>query len=69
MSPLEAKKYGLIDYVIGGDDAGFDVKGNTTEFPKQNEKYLDWNDGQENRGGRFKEKPLEPHAKPLAPKQ
>lgn len=23
MSPLEAKSYGLIDHVIGGDDAGF----------------------------------------------
>jgi len=25
MSPLEAKQYGLIDHVIGGDDAGFKV--------------------------------------------
>ena len=25
MSPLEAKQYGLIDQVIGGDDAGFKV--------------------------------------------
>ena len=23
MSPLEAKQYGLIDHVIGGDEAGF----------------------------------------------
>ncbi len=23
MSPLESKQYGLIDHVIGGDDAGF----------------------------------------------
>lgn len=23
MSPIEAKDYGLIDHVIGGDDAGF----------------------------------------------
>ena len=66
MSPLEAKQYGLIDYVIGGDEAGFNVKGSTTEFPKQNEKYLDWEDGQDNRGGRFKDKPLEPFARPLA---
>ncbi len=26
MSPLEAKEYGLIDHVIGGDDAGFKVR-------------------------------------------
>jgi ATP-dependent Clp protease protease subunit len=25
MSPLEAKQYGLIDHIIGGDDAGFKV--------------------------------------------
>ena len=25
MSPLEAKQYGLIDHVIGGDEAGFKV--------------------------------------------
>ena len=70
MSPLEAKQYGLIDYVIGGDDAGYQIKGSTTEFPKQNEKHLDWKgDGEDNRGGRFKDKPLEPYARPLAPKE
>ena len=26
MSPLEAKEYGLIDHIIGGDDAGFKVQ-------------------------------------------
>lgn len=26
MSPLEAKEYGLIDHIIGGDDAGFKVR-------------------------------------------
>ena len=28
MSPLEAKNYGLIDEVIGGDDAGLKIEGN-----------------------------------------
>jgi hypothetical protein len=27
MSPLEAKKYGIIDHVIGGDDAGYAIEG------------------------------------------
>ena len=27
MSPLEAKQYGLIDVVIGGDDAGLKIDG------------------------------------------
>ena len=26
MSPLEAKQYGIIDHVIGGDEAGFQIK-------------------------------------------
>lgn len=26
MSPLEAKQYGIIDHVIGGDEAGFKVR-------------------------------------------
>ena len=26
MSPLEAKQYGIIDHVIGGDEAGFVIK-------------------------------------------
>lgn len=26
MSPLESKQYGLIDHVIGGDEAGFKVQ-------------------------------------------
>ena len=26
MSPLESKQYGLIDHVIGGDEAGFKAR-------------------------------------------
>lgn len=29
MSPLEAKQYGIIDHVIGGDEAGFVIKVST----------------------------------------
>ena len=32
MSPLEAKEYGLIDGVIGGDDAGLKLKGSTKKY-------------------------------------
>ena len=42
MSPLEAKQYGLIDEVIGGDDAGFKIDGSTTAFPKTKEAYVNW---------------------------
>merc|ERR1719191_293347 len=34
MSPLEAKDYGIIDHIIGGDDATFRIDGLTTTFPK-----------------------------------
>lgn len=42
MSPLEAKKYGLIDEVIGGDEAGFQITGTTRDFPKTKEAYVNW---------------------------
>ena len=42
MSPLEAKQYGLIDEVIGGDDAGFKITGSTRDFPKTKEQYVNW---------------------------
>ena len=66
MSPLEAKNYGLIDSIIGGDSAGFDIQGSTREFPRINPAHLDWAKDEDARGGRFKGVPLEPYAKPLA---
>lgn len=44
MSPLEAKAYGLIDQVVGGDDAVFKVDGSTRAFPKTKEQYVNWGD-------------------------
>jgi len=29
MSPLESKQYGIIDTIIGGDEAGFVIQGDT----------------------------------------
>ena len=40
--PLEAKNYGLIDEVIGGDEAGFQITGTTRDFPKTKEAYVNW---------------------------
>ena len=34
MSPLEAKEYGIIDHIIGGEEAVFDIKGSLKKFPK-----------------------------------
>jgi hypothetical protein len=44
MSPLEAKSYGLIDHIVGGDDAVFKVDGSTRAFPKTKEQYVNWGD-------------------------
>ena len=42
MSPLEAKQYGLIDYIIGGDEAGFQIKGDTRHRPMTKREYISW---------------------------
>ncbi len=34
MSPLEAKEYGIIDHIIGGEEAVFNIKGSLKKFPK-----------------------------------
>ena len=34
MSPLEAREYGIIDHIIGGDQAVFNIKGSLLKFPK-----------------------------------
>merc|ERR1712188_235639 len=34
MSPIEAKEYGIIDEIIGGEDAVSKVQGDTRYFPK-----------------------------------
>ncbi len=34
MSPLEAKEYGIIDHIVGGEEAVFNVKGSLKKFPK-----------------------------------
>ena len=44
MSPLEAKNYGLIDSIVGGDEAVFQVEGSTRAFPKTKEQYVNWGD-------------------------
>ena len=45
MSPLEAKRYGIVDHIIGGDEAGFAIKGSTHDFPKTKEEYVNWVSG------------------------
>lgn len=67
MSPLEAKEYGIIDDIIGGEKAVFQIQGNTTDFPKTKEDYVKWGDQILEDGSsaaRFK-KPVEPFTKGL----
>ena len=69
MSALEAKAYGLIDVVIGGDDAGFKIAGDLSVLPKTKDDYVAWgkevaagDDG--SRSSRFV-KATEPFTQPL----
>ena len=69
MSPIEAKEYGMIDHVIGGDDAGYSIAGSLTDFPRTNPKFLqdeDEDDPDGTRGSRFR-RATEPYVMPLAP--
>ena len=34
MSPIEARDYGIIDHIVGGEDAVFKVEGSLKKFPK-----------------------------------
>lgn len=63
MSPLESLKYGIIDHIIGGEEAVFQAKGSTRDFPKTKQAYVSWGDAEDDggsRGSRFV-KPLEPY--------
>jgi len=69
MSPVEAKAYGIIDAVIGGDEATYKIEGDITKFPKTKEEYVNWGDDDADdgsRGSRFV-KPLEPYTPGLKP--
>jgi ATP-dependent Clp protease, protease subunit len=71
MSPLEAKHYGIIDNIIGGDEAGYKIVGSTRAFPKTKEDYTAYaknEDPDRFRGSRFR-KATEPYVEPLAPDQ
>jgi ATP-dependent Clp protease protease subunit len=42
MSPLEAKEYGIIDHIIGGDDATFRIENAVRSYPATNKDYSAW---------------------------
>lgn len=68
MSPLESKEYGLIDEIIGGDDAGIKIDGSLLHVPKTKREYISWGeeeDDDESRGARFV-KPRTAESTPLS---
>lgn len=80
MSPLEAKEYGIIDHVIGGEEAVFNIKGSIKRFPKVKEDFVtDLDDLSKrnimdgdpfmatNPSWRFKSPEVEPYMKSQAP--
>jgi len=68
MSPLEAKEYGIIDHVIGGEIGGFKIEGSTRTFPQTKEEYISWGKYEDidRSNTRFEGRLLEPFIKPLA---
>jgi ATP-dependent Clp protease protease subunit len=40
MSPIEAKEYGIIDHIIGGEEAVFKVVGSNKRFPVVKDSYV-----------------------------
>lgn len=67
MSPIEAKEYGLIDHIIGGDSSGFNLEGSTRSFPQTKEEYISWGkyENADKPHTRFEGRPLEPFTKPM----
>ncbi|KFM26347.1 ATP-dependent Clp protease proteolytic subunit 3, chloroplastic [Auxenochlorella protothecoides] len=70
MSPLEAKNYGLIDHIVGGEEAVFKIVGNTKNFPKTRREYIAWGD-EDNDGSRSERflRPAEPYTQPVKTKE
>lgn len=68
MSPLEAIDYGLIDNIIGGEDAMFKIGDSTLDFTRTKKEYIAWGNDKDDgsRSTRFKGIPIEPFTKPLA---
>eukprot|EP00976_Prorocentrum_cordatum_P022365 457660-Prorocentrum_minimum.AAC.4 len=52
MSPLEAKAYGIIDHIIGGDQATMVVEGDVTDYYKTKKAYIAWGDDPSDDGSR-----------------
>eukprot|EP00239_Pterosperma_sp_CCMP1384_P009977 CAMPEP_0197866328 /NCGR_PEP_ID=MMETSP1438-20131217/44156_1 /TAXON_ID=1461541 /ORGANISM="Pterosperma sp., Strain CCMP1384" /LENGTH=317 /DNA_ID=CAMNT_0043484887 /DNA_START=51 /DNA_END=1004 /DNA_ORIENTATION=- len=50
MSPLEAKAYGLIDEIIGGDEATKVVEGDVTALNKTKQAYIAWGNDDDDDG-------------------
>ena len=68
MSPIEAKAYGIIDKIIGGDNATFKIDSSRRTYPKSKRDYVAWGSDEDDgsKSARFKGKPLEPYTRPLA---
>ena len=52
MSPIEAKEYGLIDEIVGGDLATLRISGDPKDFLKTREAYISWGNEDNDAGDR-----------------
>jgi len=52
MSPVEAKAYGIIDGIVGGDAATMVVEGDVTDYYKTKQAYVAWGEDSSDDGSR-----------------
>lgn len=72
MSPLEARDYGLIDHIIGGDEAVFRIVGDPRKYPQVKPEFITWTEDpydDASHGARFVEPMRDPWNPNLAPEE
>lgn len=72
MSPLEARDYGLIDHIIGGDAAVFRIVGDPRKYPQVKPEFITWTEDpydDASHGARFVEPMRDPWNPNLAPEE
>lgn len=71
MSPIEARDYGLIDHIIGGEEAVFKIVGDPSKYPQNRPEYITWTGDlpDSERGGRFAIPMSDPYTPNLYPEE
>jgi hypothetical protein len=71
MSPVDVLSNGIMKHVVGGNDAGYQIEGSISAFPKTKDDYTSYSkneDPDRYRGSQIR-KATEPDVVPLAPEE